>query len=56
MKNILSIQSHVVFGHAGNSAAEFPMRRMGGECLAAEYRSVFESYSIWSLDRLCHAR
>ncbi len=23
MKNILSIQSHVVFGHAGNSAAEF---------------------------------
>ncbi len=28
MKNILSIQSHVVFGHAGNSAAEFPMRRM----------------------------
>ncbi|WP_085247186.1 pyridoxal kinase PdxY [Gilliamella mensalis] len=29
MKNILSIQSHVVFGHAGNSAAEFPMRRIG---------------------------
>ncbi|WP_035341307.1 MULTISPECIES: pyridoxal kinase PdxY [Dickeya] len=29
MKNVLSIQSHVVFGHAGNSAAEFPMRRMG---------------------------
>lgn len=29
MKNILSIQSHVVFGHAGNSAAEFPMQRMG---------------------------
>ncbi|MGK2946855.1 MAG: pyridoxal kinase PdxY [Candidatus Malihini olakiniferum] len=29
MKNILSIQSHVVFGHAGNSAVEFPMRRMG---------------------------
>lgn len=29
MKNILSIQSHVVYGHAGNSAAEFPMRRMG---------------------------
>ena len=29
MKNILSIQSHVVFGHAGNSAAEFPMRRAG---------------------------
>ncbi|MEM6159448.1 pyridoxal kinase PdxY [Erwinia sp. P6884] len=29
MKNILSIQSHTVFGHAGNSASEFPMRRMG---------------------------
>ena len=29
MKNILSIQSHVVFGHAGNSAAVFPMCRMG---------------------------
>ncbi|WP_216782520.1 pyridoxal kinase PdxY [Candidatus Profftia tarda] len=29
MKNILSIQSHVVFGHAGNSSAVFPMRRMG---------------------------
>ncbi|MCC8401474.1 pyridoxal kinase PdxY [Paraburkholderia sp. MMS20-SJTN17] len=28
-KNVLSIQSHVVFGHAGNSAAEFPMRRLG---------------------------
>lgn len=29
MKNILSIQSHVVFGHAGNSAAVFPMSRLG---------------------------
>jgi len=28
-KNVLSIQSHVVFGHAGNSAAAFPMRRLG---------------------------
>lgn len=31
MKCILSIQSHVVFGCAGNSAAVFPMRRMGME-------------------------
>ncbi len=31
MKRILSIQSHVVFGCAGNSAAVFPMRRMGIE-------------------------
>lgn len=27
--NILSIQSHVAYGHAGNSAAVFPMQRMG---------------------------
>jgi pyridoxine kinase len=31
MKYILSIQSHVVFGCAGNSVAIFPMRRMGME-------------------------
>jgi len=29
--NILSIQSHVVFGHVGNSAAVFPMQRLGCE-------------------------
>ena len=28
---ILSIQSHVVFGHVGNSAAVFPLQRMGRE-------------------------
>ena len=26
---ILTIQSHVVFGHAGNAAAVFPMQRLG---------------------------
>ncbi|WP_349921377.1 pyridoxal kinase PdxY [Aeromonas veronii] len=31
MKRVLSLQSHVVFGCAGNSAAVFPMRRMGIE-------------------------
>ncbi|WP_440894410.1 pyridoxal kinase PdxY [Aeromonas dhakensis] len=31
MQRVLSIQSHVVFGCAGNSAAVFPMRRMGLE-------------------------
>jgi pyridoxine kinase len=30
-KNIISIQSHVVHGHAGNSAAVFPMQRCGVE-------------------------
>ncbi|MEZ8730495.1 pyridoxal kinase PdxY [Vibrio splendidus] len=29
MKSIISIQSHVVYGHAGNSSAVFPMQRMG---------------------------
>lgn len=28
-KSVLSIQSHVVYGAAGNSAAVFPMRRLG---------------------------
>lgn len=31
---ILSIQSHVVYGHAGNSSAVFPMQRMGFEVAA----------------------
>ena len=31
MKNVLSIQSHVVYGHAGNAAAVFPMQRLGME-------------------------
>lgn len=29
--NILSIQSHVAYGHVGNSAATFPMQRLGHE-------------------------
>ena len=29
--NILSIQSHVAYGHVGNSAAIFPLQRMGVE-------------------------
>ncbi len=31
---VLSIQSHVVYGHAGNSSAVFPMQRMGFEVAA----------------------
>lgn len=31
MKRVLSIQSHVVYGAAGNSSAVFPMRRLGVE-------------------------
>lgn len=33
-KTILSIQSHVVYGHVGNSAAVFPLQRLGHEVLA----------------------
>jgi len=29
--NILSIQSHVAFGHVGNAAATFPLQRLGIE-------------------------
>jgi pyridoxine kinase len=31
MSAILSIQSHVVYGHVGNSAAAFPLQRLGRE-------------------------
>ncbi|WP_163133647.1 pyridoxal kinase PdxY [Agarivorans sp. Alg241-V36] len=31
MKGIISVQSHVVYGHAGNSSAVFPLQRMGFE-------------------------
>ena len=31
MRPILSIQSHVVYGHVGNDAATFPLQRLGRE-------------------------
>lgn len=31
MKNILTIQSHVTYGHVGNSAAVFPLQYLGFE-------------------------
>lgn len=34
MKTILSIQSHVAFGHVGNRAAVFPLERLGYEVIA----------------------
>ena len=33
MAHILSMQSHVVYGHAGNAAAVFPMQRLGHQVL-----------------------
>ena len=46
---ILSIQSHVVYGHAGNSAAVFPLQRLGREVWAVntvEF-SNHTSYGSW---------
>lgn len=46
---ILSIQSHVVYGHAGNSAAVFPLQRLGREVWAintVEF-SNHTGYSSW---------
>lgn len=34
MKNVLSIQSHVVYGYAGNKAAVFPMQMLGVDAWA----------------------
>lgn len=50
MKNILSIQSHTVFGHAGNGAAEFPMRRLGANVwpLNTVQFSNHTQYGHWS--------
>lgn len=31
MRGVISVQSHVVYGHAGNSAAVFPLQKMGIE-------------------------
>ncbi len=34
MANILSVQSHVAYGHVGNAAATFPLQRLGHEVWA----------------------
>jgi pyridoxine kinase len=47
---ILSIQSHVVYGHAGNSAAVFPLQRLGREVWAintVEF-SNHTGYGVWT--------
>ena len=49
--NILSIQSHVAYGHAGNASAVFPMQRLGHEVwFAIDFRGhdVFGSIVIHS--------
>jgi pyridoxine kinase len=46
---ILSIQSHVVYGHVGNSAAVFPLQRLGREVwpLMAVQFSSHTGYAGW---------
>jgi pyridoxine kinase len=46
---LLSIQSHVVYGHVGNSAAVFPLQRLGAEILPLHtvQFSSHTGYSGW---------
>ncbi|MDR1144488.1 MAG: pyridoxal kinase PdxY [Spirochaetaceae bacterium] len=54
---VLSIQSHVVYGHAGNSAAVFPLQRLGRETWAVntvEF-SNHTGYKAWRGEALSSA-
>jgi pyridoxine kinase len=54
---VLSIQSHVVYGHAGNSAAVFPLQRLGWEVWAintVEF-SNHTGYKAWRGEALSPA-
>lgn len=50
MSHILTLQSHVVYGHAGNSAAVFPMQRLGHKVSALNLLqfSNHTGYGLWS--------
>ena len=55
--SVLSIQSHVVYGHAGNSAAVFPLQRLGREVWAintVEF-SNHTGYKAWRGEALSPA-
>ena len=49
MKNVLSVQSSVVYGYAGNKAAVLPMQLLGDRCLAVLHRTVFQPHPIWDV-------
>lgn len=56
MKGILSIQSHVVYGHAGNSSAVFPIQRMGIEAWpihTVQYSNHTQYEQGWKGERFC---
>ncbi|QJE73835.1 pyridoxal kinase PdxY [Aerophototrophica crusticola] len=50
MRTILTIQSHVAFGHVGNRAAVFPLERLGLEAIAVNtvQFSNHTGYGAWS--------
>src|SRR5512144_2967139 len=54
--NILSIQSHVTFGHVGNAAATFPLQRLGVEVwpIHTVQFSNHTGYGSWK-GRVCDA-
>lgn len=56
--HLLAIQSHVVFGHAGNSAAVFPMQRVGVNVwpLNTVQFSNHTQYGQWSGEVLAPAQ
>jgi len=56
--HLLAIQSHVVFGHAGNSAAVFPMQRIGVNVwpLNTVQFSNHTQYGQWAGDVLAPAQ
>lgn len=50
MKTVLTIQSHVAFGHVGNRAAVFPLERLGCEAIAVNtvQFSNHTGYGAWT--------
>jgi pyridoxine kinase len=48
--NVLSIQSHVAYGHVGNAAAVFPMQRLGVEVwpVPTVQFSNHTGYGVWT--------
>lgn len=56
MKTVMSIQSHVVYGRAGNSAAVFPVQRMGIEVWpihTVQYSNHTQYEEGWTGQRFC---
>ena len=47
--NILSIQSHVAYGHVGNSSAVFPLQRLGAEVTVVEFLDTIVPTMVSSL-------